>query len=356
VVDEAPLSDGGEGFCEHLTRAAQGQVHAVEVAGPLGDRVVATVGVVEADRLPAAARARLGAVGGQRIAVVEMAAASGLGLVAELRRDVWSASSRGTGELLLAAARLGVDRIVLGIGGSATSDLGLGALAALGLRFGNEQGQAVDPVPHRFSEITQVSAGSLHPLPPVCVACDVDAPLFGSRGAAAVFGPQKGLLASDLPRFEAEARRLARLTGDAVGADTALQHQPAAGAAGGMGWGLAAAVGARTVPGFDLVADWLDLDARMIGADHVLTGEGRFDATSLAGKGPYGVVQRAQRCGRPCSVFAGAVQLDGVHLDQALFADLIAISPPNLPLNQAIAQTSSLLDRAIQDWLGCGER
>jgi glycerate 2-kinase len=387
AVDVAPLTDGGDGFCTIMTTSAGGQLHEVIVTRPLfesatpaeppreagesGDsappaprRAVsraaplrAPVGMVELADVPASAQRLLGlGADVRRLAVVEMASASGLALVPRERVDVFWSSSFGTGELLLAAQALGADAILLGVGGSATSDLGLGALAALGLRF--ESGSGVDlgaPVPAQWPAL-EVVRGRIHPrLPPLLIACDVDNPTFGPRGAAAVFGPQKGLCAEDLPRFEADAERVAALLCQALGADSSLLELPGAGAAGGIAFGLMAATGARLVPGFELVSAWLGLEERVRAADWVLTGEGRLDASSWTGKGPGALVRLARSLERRAVVFAGAIADGAAEAAEAAGSsgcELIAISDPSEPLEHVVAASAENLERSVEHWLG----
>lgn len=359
-LDLAPLTDGGDGFCRILTEAAGGSLrteHAsATCSGALPGASVkqaAAIGWVQLETLPASARARLElGLSARRLAIVEMAAINGLAQLPPAQRDVWRSSSRGTGELLAAAARQGADAVLLGVGGSATSDLGLGALAALGLRCETAAGTLLDPpVPESWAQIARLG-GKLCALPPLRIACDVQNPLLGPAGAAAVYGPQKGLLKADLPRHEQQAERLARLLCAYAGAEPTRLEEPGAGAAGGIAFGLSVAAGARLVAGFPLVADWLELERRRGCADWVLTGEGCFDATSLSGKGPGALLLGAAGSGPRCAVFAGSVQLsaaESARLPDGL--ELVGISPAELPLEQALAGAGVYLERAVEQWL-----
>jgi glycerate kinase len=360
-LDQAPLSDGGDGFARILTEAARGSRLPVEARGPCFDGVgeehlTGHMGLVELARLPPAAAARVlpGAAPGARLAVIDMASINGLWQVPASRRDVWRASSQGTGELLLAAARTGAAAIVLGVGGSATSDLGLGALFALGLRFEDEAGYALcPPLPLEWPRVQRVRGRIEGSFPPIVIATDVDNPVFGPRGAAAIYGPQKGLLPEDLPRFEAEARRMALLLCTALGVDLSLVDRAGAGAAGGIAFGLTAALGARLISGFELVYDWLDLDSRLGRADWIVTGEGRFDLSSLSGKGPGALRARAIRAGKRCVTFAGAVAPEVLQADgePREVQPVLAISPPDLPLEKALADSERYLTQAVHRWL-----
>lgn len=347
-LDLCPLADGGEGFAEILTTAAGGQTRSFPVLGPRREPVNATLGLVPWSRIPVPAQTRLalppGTPPGAPVAVVEMAAASGLALLAADRRDPWQTTTHGTGELLLAAAGLGAAVVLLGVGGSATHDLGLGALDALGFRFLTATGNRVHPpIPARWSEIARISGHAEPGLPPVRIACDVTNPLLGPRGAAAVYGPQKGLRPEDLPRLEHAGARLALMLCAHTGRPDALMDAPGAGAAGGIAFGLMAGVNASLLPGFDLVADWLDLDARLDAADLVITGEGRFDESSLSGKGPGAVVARALARGKPVQVFAGSVAAVG-----RAGLGLHAITPPDVPLARALREAPDRLAAAVQ--------
>lgn len=345
------LSDGGEGFCSALTQAVQGETHPVHCHDPLGRPITAAVGLVETKRVPPSALARLaleGAAAPERLMVAEMAQASGLARLSPRERDPWTCTSFGTGELLAQAKPLGAGQIVLGVGGSATSDLGFGALSALGYRFVDRDGHPLTPRPADWSKITTIEGEPLTGLPPLVVACDVTNPLFGPQGAAAVFGPQKGLKAKDLDRHEALAKPLAAqllsLTESRRTAGTAsLLTAPGAGAAGGIAFGLMAALGARLTPGFDLIADWLDLPARIERADWVVSGEGRFDASSLGGKATGSLLDACAALGRPCRIFAGRVAT-------GCSPSARAISPPSLSLEAALAQAETRLFEAVREW------
>jgi glycerate kinase len=339
-VDVAPLSDGGEGFAEILTRASGGSETRHLVTGPRGGEVRAPLGMVSMDRIPKAARDRLGVAAGGRVAIAEMAAASGLALLAPSMRDPLRATSEGTGQLILAAAAAGARAVLLGVGGSATSDLGLGALGALGIGLLTASGGRIEaPVPADWPRVRSIAGRVPASVPPIVIACDVDNPLLGPRGAVAVYGPQKGLRPGDAAALEAESSRMAALVCSHFGRPASLAEVRGAGAAGGITFGLMAAAGASLTPGFDLVASWIDLDRRIMAADAVITGEGRFDDSSLSGKGPGTVVARALALGKSVHVFAGMVALS--REIPGLFAH--AITPQGMPLESALAEAPSLL-------------
>ena len=343
VVDLCPLTDGGEGFARILTAAFAGEWVTMEVAGPCGQPVEAGFGVVEALRLPSAVLQRIGWSGGGRLAVIEMAAASGLALLRQDERDVWQTHTGGTGELIAEAAERGVSGILLGVGGSATHDLGLGALAALGLELRTAEGKrAPGAAPRFWEQVARVEAGRVRPLPPVWIACDVTNPLLGPRGAATVYAPQKGLRPEALARLEAESARMAALVCASPGVAVELAQTPGAGAAGGIAFGLMAVCGARLVPGFELVSDWLWIEQRLAAADLVVTGEGRFDESSVQGKGPGSLVRAACAAGKPVHVFAGrvdAAETSGMRLHE--------VTPRGVPLEQALATAGQWLQESV---------
>lgn len=339
---------------EILTRAVGGEVVRARAAGPRGGQVDAAFGLVSFDRIPFAARAVLGpeAEGpGGRLGIVEMASASGLALLEPALRDPLRASSLGTGELIGAAAAAGARAILLGVGGSATHDLGLGALGALGLRFGASDGGDIDSLlPDDWPRLQEIRGHMDECLPPVLIACDVDNPLLGARGALSVYGPQKGMDPADMEQLERDTTRVASLLLTHFGRPESLLVRPGAGAAGGIAFGLMTALGAVLLPGFELVSAWLDLDRRLAAADLVITGEGRFDESSLSGKGPGGVAKRALSRGLEVHVFAGKVTLarevPGLHVHP--------ITPHAMDLSEALEQAPGLLFEALQQALPKG--
>jgi glycerate kinase len=349
-TDFCPLTDGGEGFVEILTQAAGGELRALTVTGPRGAPVQATFGLVPVAKIPPAARILLGIENPKSktenfIAVLELAQTSGLALLPPEQRDPWFTTTRGVGELIRAAADLGVAAIVLGVGGSATHDVAAGALAALGLEFQREDGTPIaDPGPHSWPMLAKVGGAVRAGLPPVFIACDVTNPLMGTYGAASVFAPQKGLLEEDFTRLEYMTGRVAALLGVHAKKHPLLCDTPGAGAAGGTAFGLMCALDAKLVPGFDLVAAWLDLDARIARADVVLTGEGRFDDTSLGGKCPGAVAQRALAAGKAVHVFAGQVKVStppaSLHLH--------AITPTGTEFTTALHATAQNLMTVVK--------
>jgi glycerate kinase len=350
-LDLCPLTDGGEGFAKILTEGANGVMHSARVTGPLGQPVSAAFGLVRLANIPTAAQQRLALPTHIRpdapVAIIEMAAPSGLALLAKEERDPWKTSSVGTGELMQLAVSAGAHAILLGIGGSATNDLGLGTLQALGLSFVSEAAEPVaSPVPESWHRIERIQ-GTVSPVfPPVRVACDVTNPLLGPNGCAAIYGPQKGLRSDDLAKIEESSRRMARMLCAHCVATEAMMAVAGAGAAGGIAFGLMVAAQASLLSGFALTSDWLDLPNRIQLADVVLTGEGRFDESSAQGKGPGAIVHLAAAAQRDIHVFAGHIP-DGV----AAPAHLHRITPPGWKLDDALRATSELLRTAVKNHL-----
>lgn len=323
TFDSCPIADGGEGTVAALIRGMGGAWREARVTDARGRPRSARYGVVPA----------------RRLAILEMSAASGLALVGDLTPDPASASTLGTGELLLAAAAE-ADEVVLGIGGSATNDGGLGLARALGWRFLRGDGSRLEPTLANLTEAARLQPPERPPLPRIRVACDVDNPLLGPRGATRVYGPQKGV--RDFAWFEDRLTRLADLARDHLGRD--LRDIPGAGAAGGLGFGLMAFAGASLTPGFELVAETVGLEGRVRAADLVITGEGRIDSQSLNGKGPVGVARLARRLGKPVAAFCGSLE-DSPAVREA-FDLVIPVSPADLAIEEAIGRAGELLTRA----------
>lgn len=349
-IDIAPLADGGDGFAAILTTAAGGELVSVPVVGPLGEPRTAAYGIVSFSHIPAAARERLALSrlrNSDTVAIVEMAAACGLTLVPPADRNPWRTTSYGTGQLLAAAAKRGARALLLGVGGSATHDLGLGALGALGLRFLDARGAPLfPPTTAAWGHIARLAGHVPAAFPPLRLACDVANPLLGPSGAAAIYAPQKGLAPADLPALESTTARMAALLSAHCGQPPSLATAPGAGAAGGIAFGLMTAARAQLVPGWALVHDWLNLDRCIAAADLILTGEGRFDATSLSGKGPGALACAASAAGKRVVILAGSLgQLPATTLPPGTTTH--AISPSDLPLPAALSRAPELLAAAV---------
>ena len=357
TVESAPLTDGGEGFAEILTKTRTGQLRKETVLGPRLAATEAKWGLVELEAIEPELRDWLAVPEQGYIAIVEMAQCSGLEMLGSDERNLWHTTTYGTGQIIAKAHELEVEAILMGIGGSATNDLGLGALEALGLGFIDEAGEPITRLtPAAWEKINDMQGNLLTGLPVIRIACDAQNPLLGPNGAAAVYGPQKGLKSEDWERLDGEASRLAQMLCSYYGADPKLIEEPGSGAAGGIGFGLRAACGARYVPGFELASRWLQLNEKIDRADLIITGEGCFDLSSLQGKGPGALIEMSKNGNKKSWVLAGQVadDLKGQLPDFLNAEDLCAITPENLPLEQALQEGEKLLEKALRAKLTSG--
>lgn len=322
-IVQVPMADGGEGTVQSLVDATGGEFVHETVMGPLGEQV----------------EARFGIMGDGDTAVIEMAAASGLPLVPEDDRDPSKTTTYGTGELIAAALERGCGTIIVGIGGSATTDAGCGMAQALGARLLDEAG---DPLPEGCSggdlkTLERIDLSDVDPRVEKAtfrVACDVDNPLYGENGAAFVYSPQKGADPEMVRELDAGLRNFARVVGRDL--DMNVADEPGAGAAGGLGAGLIAFCGATLELGVDIVLDAVNLDERTEGADLLITGEGAIDFQTAFGKAPSGAVRIARKHGVPNMVIAGAVDLEANMLHDRGFGPLFSICNEAMDLSTAM--------------------
>lgn len=296
VTDFVPIADGGEGTVDALVLASQGRHGSCEVLDPLGRPITAQYGLS----------------GDGKTAFVEMAAASGLELVAPEERNPLVTTTYGTGQLIKAALEQGVSEIIIGIGGSATNDGGLGMAQGLGISCrdheGNELGLggaelarlATITIPielkERLADVT------------IRVACDVDNPLTGEHGASAVYGPQKGASSAQMKELDAALSHFAAVEQEQIGCE--IDRLPGSGAAGGLGGGLVAFCGGTLQSGIAIVMEYLQMESRLDGVDLVIVGEGKMDNQTLKGKAPVGVSRLAQKRGIPVIAIVGIDESD----------------------------------------------
>ncbi len=341
---ELPVADGGEGTAAALAAATGGTLITETVSGPLGE--------------PRAARWAL--LGDGTTAVIELAEAAGLPLVPRERRDPKVTTTRGVGELLLRAAQHPtVRRILIGLGGSATNDGGAGLLRALGVRFLDAGGHDLPEGGAALADLASVDTSGLSLDPAaheIIIACDVDNPLTGPRGASAVFGPQKGASPEDVVVLDAALERFAAVL------ERPVANIAGAGAAGGTAAGLLWLFPAATLrPGIEIVLDALHFEGRLRTADLVLTGEGKLDGQTLGGKAVAGVARRARAAGVPTAVLAGAVADDsGANaLEAAGVSATLALPPGPCSLEEAMAHTRDWLTDAAERaarWMALGQQ
>jgi glycerate kinase len=340
-VVASPVADGGDGTLEAALGAGYERVP-VRVFGPLGDPVDTAYAL------------RDGA------AVVEMADACGLVRMPPGQLAPLAASSAGLGEVVRAALDAGCARIVIGIGGSASTDGGAGMLGALGARFLDADGADLPPGGGALARLERVDLDGLHPglaQAQVLLASDVDNPLLGPRGAAAVYGPQKGASAADIVVLDAALARLSAVLGAAAGS-TSGGHPaavlPGAGAAGGVGFAALAVLGASARPGIELLLELTGFHDKLPGAALVVTGEGSLDHQTLAGKAPAGVAAAARAHGVPVVAVAGRCLLGAAELATAGIRAAYALTDLEPDPARCMAEASPLLERLSEriarDW------
>ena len=323
-----PVADGGEGMLEVLVAATQGQNITMRAHGPLMELQ----------------ETRYGISGDGQTAFIEMAAISGLPLISVEQRNPMLTTSYGTGELIFDALERGCRDFIIGLGGSATNDAGLGMLQALGFRFldkdRNELGKKKNSLNgmcgHLMSDVASIDFLSAHPALKECrftVACDVENPFFGFNGAAFVFAPQKGADEEMVKELDKGLEHLSKVIQKETGKD--ISQHPGAGAAGGMGGGLLAFLNAELKPGIQLLLDRLNFKEQIREADFIITGEGKSDQQTLMGKVPFGILKEAQKQDIPVILLAGSIE-DCELLNRAGFQGIFSTTPSPLSLEQAM--------------------
>ncbi len=292
----SPIADGGEGTAQAIVYANGGVMRSVATSGPLGDTVIAEYGICG------------------EVAIIEMAAASGLPLVPTDKRNPLYTDTYGTGELILDALRQGCRKFIIGIGGSATNDGGIGMLRALGAKFLDEGGNPVSRGGIGLSELRKIEVSDMAKELSECsftVACDVTNPLCGERGCSRIFAPQKGADEKIITDMDSWLSKYAELTKTVN--PTSDPNYPGAGAAGGLGFAFLSFLGATLKSGIDIVIAETGLEEHIKTADFVITGEGRLDGQSLMGKAPIGVASIAKKYGKPVIAIAGGVTDDAIE-------------------------------------------
>ncbi|MGF9650473.1 glycerate kinase [Pseudarthrobacter oxydans] len=341
-VVRIPVADGGEGTLDAAVGSGFIRRSAV-VTGPTGEPVTAEF-----------------AVRGNE-AVIEMAAASGLALVPEVLRggapgsaSAATATSLGTGQLITAALDAGCNRIILGVGGSANTDGGAGVLQGLGARFLDAKGNDIPPGGAALARLDRIDFSGFEPRlkdTRFVLASDVDNPLLGAQGAAAIFGPQKGATQQDVDMLDAALARFVEVLAREIGPDgpnnraIKAAEAPGAGAAGGVGYAAIAVLAATRRPGIDVVLEFTELKQRLAGADLVITGEGSLDEQSLLGKTPMGVARAAAAQGVPVITVCGRTTLGPDQAAAAGFEDIYALTELESNVDRCIAEAAQLLEQ-----------
>jgi glycerate kinase len=334
-----PVGDGGDGTGELIIQHCDGTILNAEVRDPLGRKIHSSFGLID----------------NGKTAVIEMADASGLRLLKETELDPLHATSSGTGELIKHALDNNINKIILCIGGSATVDGSTGILQALGFRFLNKKGNDLTSIPEELTELDTIDLSPVDKRIMNCelvVLCDVENVLLGKKGAAPVFGPQKGASPADIKKLEASLSKLKDVILKQTGKDISLIKH--GGAAGGVAAGLAGLLNAQLVNGIDYFLSQTGFDKELGKADLVITGEGSIDIQTLQGKGPFGVAQGAKKKGIPVIGVAGKIPLEPSVDLQKYFDVLLSINHEAMELSEALQHTRSNLIRtakAIGDML-----
>ncbi len=327
VLDLCPIADGGEGFMDTLSAVLEGTWISCPAVDALGRSIASRYFITDLAEGP--------------VAIMEMSETAGLWRLETGERNPMLTTTQGVGmQIAHAVSFHGVSRIVMGIGGSATNDGGCGMAAALGIRFRDAEDHLIEPIPAKLMGLRRIDRRHRIALPPIIAACDVDNPLLGARGATAVFSRQKGATADSMSGLEAALAHLVAVTNGAGAATT-----PGAGAAGGLGFGLLHFAGASLAAGFDLLAELLDLEARIRKADHVITGEGSIDFQSLAGKGPVALAKLARSLSVPVTGFCGLA--DDQARNSGIFDSLYALADRGIPLETLMTQAAPLLTELV---------
>ena len=332
-----PVADGGDGTLHALVDATGGEIFTSTVTGPINQQVEAQWGVM----------------GGGRTAVVEMARASGLAMVPTGRRNPKTATTLGTGQLILEALERGFNRVIVGLGGSATNDAGAGMATALGVKFLDAAGRTLPSGGAALARLDRIdTSGVIAGLSGIEIvgATDVTNPLCGPTGASAIFGPQKGASKEVVAELDAALVRFAQVVKRDTGQD--VLDIPGAGAAGGLGAGLIAFAGANLRSGIDMVCQVLDFDRHLEGADLVFTGEGRADLSTVFDKAPVGVARHAKAYGVPTVLLAGSLGEGHEELYDHGVASVLCISDGAMTFQQALGRTGEMLqgtaERAVR--------
>lgn len=334
-VVSVPVADGGEGSVDSFLTAVGGRKVEVSVPGPYGKTVPGFYGI-----LP------------DHTAVIEMAAAAGLPL-ADGSKEVGKATTYGVGQLILHAAQAGCEKIILGLGGSATNDGGTGAAAALGIRFLDRQGKAFVPVGDTLNEISAIDVSRRdHALDGVEIVamCDIDNPLCGPEGAAVIFGPQKGADESDVERLDANLSYLAGVVKNDLGKD--IRDIPGAGAAGGMGGGTVAFLGGKLQMGIETVLSAVHFDDLLNGTDLVFSGEGKLDSQSLRGKVVIGVARHTRKKKVPLIAVVGDIGDSIESVREEGVSAVFSINRVAIPFEQARLRSENDLRLTMDNLMG----
>jgi len=325
-----PMADGGEGTVASLVDATDGKIIKKEVYDPLGRKVKASFGIL----------------GDGETAIIEMASASGIELLSEDERNPWVTSTYGTGQLIIEALNRRCDKIVVGVGGSATNDGGVGMAKALGYRFLNKEGKEIGEGGGEVGNIQKIDDSDVDERIAGCkirVACDVTNPFVGPKGASYVYGPQKGADPEMVKKLDKNLTHLRRLMKEQLKVD--IKNKSGSGAAGGLAGGLIAFAGARLKPGFALIREMTNLDEHVIWADLVITGEGKIDYQTQFGKTPMGVASVARYYEKKVVAIAGTLGEGYQELYDLGFDAIFSVLDKPMSLKEALLTAPQLIQR-----------
>lgn len=318
-----PAADGGEGTMSNVVAATDGTLVGHEVEDPLGRKVTAHYGIL----------------GDGRTCIIEIAEASGLTLLEKKELDPFTSSSFGTGELLRHALDAGFRKFIIGLGGSATNDGGAGMLEALGMKFLDPQGQPLTRGGGALGELAEIDAAGFDTRiaeSEFLIACDVENPLIGEEGASAVFGPQKGATPGMVRQLDANLQNFADITERLTG--MALHKRRGAGAAGGAGGAMQAFFAGEMKRGIDVVLDAVSFHAHLETSNLIVTGEGKTDSQTLAGKTPFGIAQACKEAGKPVVLISGMVDNNSQHLLEPYFTEIHSVVSEGVTAEQSMAE------------------
>ena len=335
-VSAVAVADGGDGTLETLVEGSGGEIHRIEVTGPLGERRTA----------------EWGAMGDGATAVIEMARTSGLALVPDEKRDPLITTTFGLGEAIIHAIDAGFRRFIIGIGGSATNDAGAGMAQALGVRLLDSAGRDLEFGGAALSRLNRIDMSGLNDAVRNCeflVACDVNNPLTGPTGASAIYGPQKGATSEMIERLDAALLHFAEVVRRDIGAE--INDIPGSGAAGGLGGGMLAFTNGELRAGVGIVLDTVRLDDYLAGCNLVITGEGSMDHSTIYNKAPVGVAERAKRLGIPVVGISGSLGTGFQDVHEHGIDALAAITAGPMTLDEASERAAELIANATEQAL-----
>lgn len=329
-IIKVPMADGGEGTVQSLIDSTGGEIIRLKVTGPLMKEVDSFYGIL----------------GDKKTAIIEMAAASGLPFLKKEERNPLKTTTFGTGELVLDALNKGCKKIILGLGGSATNDGGIGFLSALGVRFKDKNGEDIKPVGGELDKLSSIDTASLDKRLNDCeilVACDVDNPLVGENGASYIFGPQKGADKAMVALLDSNLNHYGDVLKDVTGID--IKEYKGAGAAGGLGAGIIAFLKADLKRGIDIVIEVSNLESKIQGSSIIITGEGMMDYQTRFGKTPFGVCKLGNKYNIPVIAIAGGLGKDYRALYDLGFKSIFSIVDKPMELEESIKDS----ERLVQD-------